>query len=57
MGSLHKFNPDKPRKLGQTEWTEGGMRLAPVKRVVESDWFLPAMLTLPVGAFVLVFFW
>ncbi|MEO1189251.1 MAG: hypothetical protein AAFW60_09260 [Pseudomonadota bacterium] len=54
---MHKLDPDKPKKLGHTEWTERGMRLAPMKRVVDSDWFWPAMLTLPLGAFIVVFFW
>lgn len=57
MGDLHKIQDSTPRKLSEVEWTESGMRLSPVKRVVESDWFLPALLTLPAGAFVLVFFW
>jgi hypothetical protein len=33
------------------------MRLSLVKRVVQSDWFWPAMVILPLGAFVAVFFW
>ena len=57
MGDLHHLDERTPRKLSEVEWTESGMRLSPVRRVVESDWFLPALLTLPAGAFVLVFFW
>ena len=57
MGSLHKLDPNRPRKLGETEWTESGVRLSPAQRVVESDWFWPAMLTFPLGAFLIVLFW
>jgi hypothetical protein len=57
MGSLHHLDPQKPRKLSETEWTEGGLRMSPLMRAVESDWFWPAMLTFPLGAFLIVFFW
>ncbi len=57
MGNIHRINRRKPRKVGEVEWTESGLRLSPVKRVVESDWFWPAMLTFPLGAFLIVFFW
>ena len=57
MADLHRLDPRKPRKLGETEWTESGMRLAPIQRAIESDWFWPAMLTVPLAAFILVFFW
>lgn len=51
------LNNRTPRKLSEVEWTESGMRLSPVARVVQCDWFWPAMVTLPLGAFVAVFFW
>lgn len=57
MGSLHQLDPKTPRKLRDTQWTESGVRLSPVKRVVESDWFWPAMLTFPLGVFLVVLFW
>ncbi|MGB3469854.1 MAG: hypothetical protein WBA51_03410 [Erythrobacter sp.] len=57
MGSLHQLDPNKPRKLGEAQWTESGLRLSPIQRAVESDWFLPAMLTFPLGAFMIVLFW
>jgi hypothetical protein len=57
MADVEKLNQSKPRKIGEVEWSESGMRLSPVWRVVESDWFWPAMLTLPAGAFALIFFW
>lgn len=57
MGELHHIKRDRPRKLAEVEWTEGGLRLSPVRRSVASDWFWPAMLTFPLGAFLIVFFW
>lgn len=57
MGDLHKIDSSKPSKLDEVEWTEKGMRLSPIQRVVESDWFWPAILTFPLGAFLIVFFW
>ncbi|MEM6908132.1 MAG: hypothetical protein AAF494_05590 [Pseudomonadota bacterium] len=57
MGSLHKLDPNKPRKLSETEWTESGVCLSPVELVIESGWFWPAMLTFPSGAFLIIFFW
>ncbi|MCK0097796.1 hypothetical protein MWU38_00230 [Qipengyuania sp. S6317L1] len=57
MSEIEKLNQSKPRKIGEVEWSESGMRLSPVQRVVESDWFWPAMLTFPIGAFLIVFFW
>jgi hypothetical protein len=57
MGELHHIKRDKPRKLGEVAWTEGGLRLSPGRRMVEQDWFWPAMLTFPLGAFLIVFFW
>ena len=57
MGELHHIKHGKSKKLSEVEWTERGLRLSPVHRMVESDWFWPAMLTLPVGAFLIVFFW
>ncbi len=29
----------------------------PINRMAESDWFWPAVLTFPLGAFLIVFFW
>jgi len=57
MGSLHKLGPKKPRKLGETQWTEGSLRLSPVRRMVDSDWFWPAIVTFQPGAFLIVLFW
>lgn len=57
MGELHHIKRGKPRKLGEVAWTEGGLRLSPRRRIVAQDWFWPAMLTFPLGAFLIVFFW
>lgn len=57
MGDLHHLKGGKPRKIGEVRWTDGGLRLSPLRRAVESDWFWPAMLTLPLGTFLIVFFW
>lgn len=57
MADLHRVEPGKPRKIGEVAWTEGGLRLGPVRRIADSGWFWPAMLTLPLGAFIVVFFW
>ena len=57
MGSFHQLDPKTPRKLRETQWTESGVRLSPATRVVESDWFWPAMLTFPFGVFLIVLFW
>ena len=51
MGKLHHIKRGKPRKLGEVVWTEGGLRLSPAQRIVAQDWFWPAMLTFPLGAF------
>ncbi|MBY0344794.1 MAG: hypothetical protein K2Q29_13155 [Sphingomonadales bacterium] len=57
MGKIHHIKPGKPRKLGEVAWTEGGLRLSPMQCAADSGWFWPAMLTFPVGAFLIVFFW
>ena len=57
MGDLHQIGEAKPRKVNQVEWTENGLRLSPVQRAIESDWFWPAILTFPFGAFLIVLFW
>ncbi len=57
MGKLHHLRHGKPRRIGEVAWTEGGLRLAPARRIVDSGWFWPAMLTVPPGAFLIVFFW
>ena len=57
MGKIHHIKPGKPRKLGEVAWTEGGLRLSPMQRAADSGWFWPAMLTFPLGAFLIVFFW
>ena len=57
MGDLHHIKSRIPRKLGEVEWTESGLRLSPFKRVVGIDWFWPALLTFPLGAFLIVLFW
>lgn len=57
MAEVSKFKPAKPRKIGETEWSDGGLRLSPVRRVVDQGWFLPMIATLPLGAFILIFFW
>lgn len=36
MGDLHKLNTSKPRKLSETEWFEGGLRLSPARKVIDS---------------------
>lgn len=57
MGDLHKLDTSKPRRLGETEWSDGGLRLSPARKVTDSDWFLPATITLPLGVFLIVYFW
>jgi hypothetical protein len=57
MGDLHRMEPGKPRKIGEVAWTESGLRHQPLQRIRDSGWFWPAMLTLPFGAFLIVFFW
>jgi hypothetical protein len=57
MGDLHRIKPAKPRKIGEVRWTESGLRLSSVTRVTQSGWFWPAMLTLPLAAFLTVLFW
>ena len=57
MADVTELKPGKPRKIGETIFTDSGSRLSPAHRVVDSGWFLPLMLTLPVGAFILVLFW
>jgi hypothetical protein len=57
MGDLHKLNTSKPRKLSETEWSEGGLRLSPARKVIDTDWFVPAIVGLPLGVFLIVYFW
>lgn len=57
MGDVKDLNLKKPRKIGETTYTDSGLRLGSVGGVVGSGWFLPLIVTLPIAAFVLVFFW
>ena len=57
MTDVRELKPGKPRKIGETIFTESGSRLAPKRKVTDSGWFLPLLLTLPFGAFVLVLLW
>ena len=57
MADVTELKPRKPRKIGETIFTERGSRLSPVRNVVDSGWFKPLIVTLPIAAFVLVFFW
>ncbi len=57
MGDVHHIARGRPRKLGEVRWTEGGLRLAPVRPATRSGWFGLAMLTLPLATFLIVFFW
>ena len=57
MGDLQKLNTSKPRRLGDTVWSEGGLRLSPARKVIDSDWFAPTIVGLPLGVFLIVYFW
>jgi len=57
MGSLHQLDPKTPRKMREAEWTENGVRLSPAKRLADSDWFWPAIVTFQPGALLIVLFW
>ena len=57
VSNVADLDPKKPRKIGETVFTHTGSRLAPVRQLRDSGWFRPLMATLPVGAFVLVYFW
>lgn len=57
MGDVTKLGPGKPRRIGETTYTDSGLRLGPVRKVVDSGWFLPMIVTVPIAAFVLAFFW
>ncbi len=57
MGDVRKLDTSKPRKMRETTWSDEGLRLAPSSKITQSDWFWPAVLTLPVGAFLIILFW
>lgn len=57
MGDVTELKLGKPRKIGETIYTDRGSRLSTARNVVESGWFIPLMLTLPIGAFFLVLLW
>ena len=57
MADVTELKPGKPRKIGETIYTERGSRLSPVRSAVDSGWFKPLIVTLPIAAFVLVFLW
>ncbi len=57
MTNVTDLNPKKPRKIGDTIYTDSGSRLSPTHRVIDSGWFKPLIITLPFAAFFLVFFW
>lgn len=57
MGNIHKIKPSTPRKISEVEWKEGGLGLSSSQSPVAYEWFWPCVLTLPLGAFLLVFFW
>lgn len=38
MGDLHQLDTKKPRKLGETEWSDGGLRLPLMKRLKQERW-------------------
>lgn len=57
MPKVTHLNTSKPRRIGETVYSDRGLSLSPIKRVRDSGWFGPLMVTIPIGAFVLVFFW
>ncbi|WP_298335376.1 hypothetical protein [uncultured Erythrobacter sp.] len=57
MGDCQKLDTSRPRKIAEVEWTEGGLKLPQSQRLIDSGWFLPLMATLPLAAFILIFFW
>jgi hypothetical protein len=57
MGDLHPIGEPKPRKLREVEWTEGGLRLSPVRRTLDSGWFWPILVTVHPALFLPVLFW
>lgn len=57
MAKITRLPTGRPRKIAETVYSERGLRLSPLRRVTDSGWFLPLIATLPVAAFVLVFFW
>ena len=57
MNKTAKFARRKPRRIGETIYTDSGSRLASVRQFRDSGWFAPLMATLPIGVFVLAYFW
>lgn len=57
MGKLVRFDPSRPKRLGETVFTDRGSRLASPVAKSPSRWFVLAMVLLPVSAFLLVLFY
>ena len=57
MGKLVPFKPNRPRKLGQTIYTDRGPRLAPPTSPAKEHWFIGALAMFALGAFLIVLFW
>ncbi len=47
----------KPKRIGETVFTESGLRLGEKRRVPEAKWFLALLVGAPVLVFLVVFFW
>jgi hypothetical protein len=57
MSEVTRLNTSRPRKIGETVYSDRGLRLSPMQHARDSGWFWPLMTTLPLAAFVFVFFW
>jgi len=57
MGDVRKLDQSKPRKLGETVWSEKGLRLGSAQEAAEGSWFLPALFAISLAAFMIIFFW
>ncbi|MXO91676.1 hypothetical protein [Pontixanthobacter aquaemixtae] len=57
MGKIVSFKSNRPRKLGQTIYTDHGPRLAPLASPAKEYWFIGALAMFAVGTFLIVLFW
>ena len=57
QGTVTQLSPRKTRRLHETVYTDRGLMLSPVARLVEARWFAPCLLVLPIAVFLIVFLW
>ena len=57
MGKLIPLKGSRARKLGETVFTDAGLRLAPKNNAPREYWFGAALAMTAIGTFLTVFLW